>query len=102
MYVANSEPAKWQRGGGRTGVPERVLISGEPNRSEAGRDMGRQCDLTRGSPPVLALIVSRKGHKTEPRGEKPQLGKGQRAADLRVVLRTQGLRSLVTERRRKP
>jgi len=102
MYVANSEPAKWQRGGGRAGVPERVLISGEPNRSEVGRDMGRQRDLTRGSPPVLASIVFRRGHQTDPRGERPQLGKGQRAADLRVVLRTQGQRSLVTERRRKP
>ena len=71
MYVANSEPTKWQRGGGRAGVRERVLMSGEPNRSEAGRDMGRRCDLTRGSPPALAPIVSRRGHKTDPRGEKP-------------------------------
>jgi len=45
MYVANSEPAKWQRGGGRASLTKRVLISGEPNRSEAGRDMGRQCVL---------------------------------------------------------
>ena len=45
MYVANSEPAKWQRGGGRAGWMERALISGRPNRSEAGRDMGRQCVL---------------------------------------------------------
>jgi hypothetical protein len=71
MYVADSEPAKWQRGGGRAGVAERVLISGEPNRSEAGRDMGRRCDLTRGSPPDLAPNVSGRSHKTEPRGEKP-------------------------------
>ncbi len=71
MYVANSEPAKWQRGGGRAGVAERVLISGEPNRSEAGRNMGRQCDLTRGSPPVLAPNVSGGVIKTDPRGEKP-------------------------------
>ena len=71
MYVANSEPAKWLRGGGRAGLPERVLISGEPNRGEVGRDMGRQCDLTRGSLPVLAPIVSRGGYKTDPRGEKP-------------------------------
>jgi len=72
MYVANSEPTKWQRGGGRAGVRERVLMSGEPNRSEAGRDMGRRCDLTRGSPPALAPIVSSRGHKTDPRGERPQ------------------------------
>jgi hypothetical protein len=45
MYVANSEPARWQRGGGRAGLTRRVLISGEPNRSGAGRDMGRQCVL---------------------------------------------------------
>jgi hypothetical protein len=45
MYVANSEPARWQRGGGRAGETRRVLISGEPNRSGAGRDMGRQCVL---------------------------------------------------------
>lgn len=45
MYVANSEPAKWQRGGGRASLTKRVLISGEPNRSGAGRDMGRQCVL---------------------------------------------------------
>jgi hypothetical protein len=102
MYVANSEPTKWLRGGGRADSCERVLISGEPNRGGVGRDMGRRCDLTRGNPPVLVPIVSRRGHKPDPRGEKPQLGKGQRAADLRVVLRTQGQRSLVTERRRKP
>ena len=42
MYVANSEPAIWQRGGGRAGVIERVLISGEPTRSEAGRYMERK------------------------------------------------------------
>jgi hypothetical protein len=76
MYVANSEPAKWLRGGGRAGLPERVLISGEPNRGGVGRDMGRQCDLTRGSPPVLAPIVSRRGYKTGPRGEETLIGKG--------------------------
>jgi hypothetical protein len=47
MYVVN--PAFggtiWQRGGGRAGMGERGLISGEPNRSEAGRDMGRCCVL---------------------------------------------------------
>ena len=41
MYVVDNEPAIWQRGGGRAGVEERDLISGEPNRSEAGRYMGR-------------------------------------------------------------
>ena len=41
MYVVDNEPAIWQRGGGRAGVNERGLISGEPNRSEAGRYMGR-------------------------------------------------------------
>jgi len=40
MYVVNNEPAIWQRGGGRAGVDKRDLISGGPNRSEAGRDMG--------------------------------------------------------------
>ncbi len=49
MYVANSEPTIWQRGGGRAGMAEaeRDLISGEPNRSEVGRDMGRLCVLPR-------------------------------------------------------
>jgi hypothetical protein len=47
MYVANSEPTIWQRGGGRAGVGERDLISGGPNRSEVGRDMGRCCVLPR-------------------------------------------------------
>ena len=41
MYVANSEPTIWQRGGGRACVGVRDLISGEPNRCEVGRDMGR-------------------------------------------------------------
>ena len=71
MYVANSEPTEWLRGGGRAGVPERVLISGEPNRGEVGRDMGRRCDLTRGSPPVLVLISSGRNHKTDPSRERP-------------------------------
>ncbi|MCK4417533.1 MAG: hypothetical protein KAV99_05150, partial [Candidatus Latescibacteria bacterium] len=31
VYVANSEPARWCWGGGRAGVTERDLISGEPN-----------------------------------------------------------------------
>jgi len=47
MYVANSEPTIWQRGGGRACVGVRGLISGEPNRSEVGRDMGRWCVLPR-------------------------------------------------------
>jgi hypothetical protein len=76
MYVADSEPAKWQRGGGRAGVAERVQISGEPNRSEAGRDMGRRCDLTRGSPPVLALIVSRGAIKLIREGRNPNWERG--------------------------
>jgi hypothetical protein len=50
MYVANSEPTIWQRGEGRAGVRERGLISGGPNRSEVGRDMGRRCVLLREAP----------------------------------------------------
>ncbi len=38
MYVVDNEPAIWQEEG--AGVEERDLISGEPNRSEAGRYMG--------------------------------------------------------------
>jgi len=76
MYVANSEPAKWQRGGGRAGVCERVLISGELNRSEAGRDMGRRCDLTRGNPPVLAPDASRGAIKRTREGRNPDWGRG--------------------------
>jgi len=51
VYVANSEPAIWQRGGGRACVGVQDLISGEPNRSEVGRDMGRWCVL-----PMEALL----------------------------------------------
>jgi len=71
MYVANSEPTIWLRGGGRAGVPEQALISGEPNRGEVGRDMGRRCDLTRGSPLVLAPSVSGRSHQTDPGRERP-------------------------------
>ena len=56
MYVANSEPTIWQREGGRAGVGERGLISGEPNRSEVGRDMGRWCVLPR--PPAHRAYAS--------------------------------------------
>jgi hypothetical protein len=76
MYVAKSEPAKWQRGGGRAGVRERVLISGEPNRSEAGRDMGRRCDLTRGSPPVLAPMFPEGAIKRTRKGRNPDWERG--------------------------
>jgi len=41
MYVVNNEPTIWQRRGGRAGLGEQDLISGEPNRSEVGRDMER-------------------------------------------------------------
>jgi len=47
MYVANSEPTIWHRGGGRAGVTEQDLISGELNRCEVGRHMGRWCVLPR-------------------------------------------------------
>jgi len=76
MYVANSEPTKWLRGGGRAGVPERVLISGEPNRGEVGRDMGRRCDLTRGNPPVLAPSVSGGAIKPAREGRDPDWERG--------------------------
>ena len=55
MYVANSEPAIWCWGGGRAGVIGRGLISGEPNRHEAGRDTGRWCVL-----PREALLLCRR------------------------------------------
>ncbi len=76
MYVANSEPTKWLRGGGRAGVRERVLISGEPNRGEVGRDMGRRGDLTRGSPPVLAPMVSGGVIKRTREGRDPDWERG--------------------------
>ena len=47
MYVANSEPAIWRWGEGRAAVTRRDPISGESNRCEAGRDMGRQYVLPR-------------------------------------------------------
>ena len=40
-FWTDGEPTIWQRGGGRAGMIERGLKSGEPNRSEVGRDMGR-------------------------------------------------------------
>ncbi len=55
MYVANSEPAIWCWGGGQAGVIRRDLISGEPNRHEAGRDTERWCVLPREGRPVLSL-----------------------------------------------
>ena len=90
MYVANSEPAIWQRGGGRACVRVQGLISGEPNRSEAGRYMGRWCVL-----PREALLLWRRWIvidviKLDRLGE-PEAGKEQRVADSRVVLMTQGL-----------
>jgi hypothetical protein len=42
------------------------------------------------------------GHKTEAEEENPRRRRVQRVADSRIVLRTQGRRSLVTERRIKP
>jgi hypothetical protein len=60
MYVANSEPTIWPRGGGRAGVAERDLISGEPNRGEVGRDMGEVVRLTQGSPPDLTSEAARR------------------------------------------
>ncbi len=47
MYVANSEPAIWLRGGGRGRVGSRDLISGVTNHCEAERDMERWCVLPR-------------------------------------------------------
>lgn len=47
VYVANSEPAIWVRGGGRADLAERVPIFDEPKRTEAGRDTRRWCVLPR-------------------------------------------------------
>ena len=49
VYVANSEPAIWVRGGGRADVDERVPISdwAQPKCTEAGRHTGRSCVLPR-------------------------------------------------------
>lgn len=41
VYVTNSKPAIWVCGGGRADVAERVPISDEPKRTEAGRDTRR-------------------------------------------------------------
>jgi len=100
MYVANSEPTIWQWGGGRAGVAEQDLISGEPNRCEVGWHMGRWCVLPREAllawwPETAIGII--KPHR---QGE-PEAGRGQRVADPRVVLMTQGRWSLVTVWRRK-
>ena len=82
-------------------MSERVLISGEPNRSGAGRDMGRQCVLP-GEHLLFwwgGLLAPLENRTAE--GE-PQAGREQRWADLWIVLKTQGRGSLVTEWRRKP
>jgi len=76
MYVANSEPTEWLRGGGRAGVRERVLITGEPKRGEVGRDVGRRCDLTRGNPPdltpkFLGGVIKRTREGRDPDWERP-------------------------------
>ena len=55
MYVANSEPAIWQQEGGRTGVRERVLLSGEPTRSGAGQYMERKYILPSEASEALLL-----------------------------------------------
>ena len=57
--------------------------------------------LTQGNPPDLALRAVISAIKLNRIGE-PEAGRGQRVADSRVVLMTQGLGSLVTEWRIKP
>jgi len=57
--------------------------------------------LTQGNPPDLALRAAIDAIKPSRIGG-PEAGRGQREADSRVVLMTQGLRSLVTEWRTKP
>ncbi len=57
--------------------------------------------LTQGSPPDLALNAVIDVIKPSGVGE-PEAVRGQRVADSREVLTTQGLRSLVTEWRVKP
>ena len=46
MYVADSEPDYMAEGRGRAVVTRRVLISGELNHCEVGRDTGRLVCLT--------------------------------------------------------
>ena len=53
-----------QRGGGRAGVGERDLISGEPNRSEVGRDMGRWCVLPREALLTYGVAASQKERRS--------------------------------------
>ena len=92
VYVANSEPTIWQRGGGRAGMTERGLISGEPNRGEVGRHMGRWCVLPR--PPARRAYASERKpscagidccqryHKTEP-NRRTRSGAGHRRWQIR-------------------
>jgi hypothetical protein len=72
MYVANSEPAIWQWEGGRAGVRERVLISGEPTRSEAGRYMERKYVLPREALLLWYLFASMSAIKWLCDGRPPQ------------------------------
>ncbi|MBW2184778.1 MAG: hypothetical protein JRF49_13080 [Deltaproteobacteria bacterium] len=57
--------------------------------------------LTQGNPPDLALRAAIDAIKPSRTGE-PEAGRGQREADSRGVLMTQGQRSLVTVWRIKP
>ena len=75
MYVANSEPTIWQRGGGRSRAAERDLISGEPNRCEVRRDTGKWCVLPREALLCWGLGVAKDPIKPNREGD-PEVGQG--------------------------
>jgi hypothetical protein len=57
-------------------MEERDLISGEPNRCEAGRYLGRQYVLLKGCPTDLALEAVKGAIKLNRRGE-PEAVRGE-------------------------
>jgi hypothetical protein len=100
VYVANSEPTRWPWSGGRAVVNTQDLISSEPFRGEVGRDTGRWCVLPRETLLFWHQQLPR-CYKTETtRGTKAL--RGQRVADLQIVLMTQGQGNPVMEWRTKP
>ncbi len=70
-------------------MSERVLIFGEPKRSEAGRNMVRECVLPREALLLWFQMFLRWNYKTDTVEGTPRDDTGERVADLRITLMTQ-------------
>jgi len=82
VYVANSEPAIWVRGGGRAGVRERVPISDGSNRSELKLDGIRGGSVSYpGKPSCSAAEQGRRKPNCEGRTPIGEGAEGGRSAD---------------------